>query len=233
MALGLPPVWLAEPDPSVFFGSIVVGGACLRGDRSSVRRFCTLRRSADRSASGPACLHLVERLAGFVEHGVLAREALPAPYGDVDVGRVVLNAVDPAPDLLAGHDRGARAHEGVEHETLARRAVAHGVGDHRNRLHGRVHGKLVHAAGLERVRARITPNIRARAAVLTELEGIEMRFAPLLEHEHELVLRAVEGALAGVRLDPNADVLELRVDGSARRNELGYVAPVHADVADR
>ena len=56
---------------------------------------------------------------------------------------------------------------------------------------------------------------------------------PVLEDEDELVARAIEGAHATVVLDPDDEVLEFREDGLARREDLGQVAPVHADVVDR
>jgi len=53
------------------------------------------------------------------------------------------------------------------------------------------------------------------------------------EREHELVLRAVEGAHPRVRLHPDAQVLELGVDPKARREQLAGVSPVHAHEVDR
>jgi hypothetical protein len=51
----------------------------------------------------------------------------------------------------------------------------------------------------------------------------------MLEHEHQLVLRAVERAHAGIRLPPDAQVQKLGVDGAKRAHEFAEMAPVHAD----
>ena len=55
----------------------------------------------------------------------------------------------------------------------------------------------------------------------------------MLEDDDELVARAIEGAHAAVVLDPDDQVLKFREDGLARCEDLGQMAPVHADVVDR
>src|SRR5215471_16876756 len=60
-----------------------------------------------------------------------------------------------------------------------------------------------------------------------------MRRGAAFEHEYQLVLRAVERAHSGVRLIPDAHVLELVVDRATRRRDLGEVPPVHTDLMDR
>src|SRR5215467_14796221 len=60
-----------------------------------------------------------------------------------------------------------------------------------------------------------------------------MRAGTALEHEYQLVLRAIERTHAGVRLIPDAHVFELGIDRATRRRDLGEVPPVHADLMDR
>ena len=142
-------------------------------------------------------------------------------------------AVAPAAGALGGDQRRARAAEGVEDEPLALRAVENGVGDERDRLHGRVHGEVVVTRGAEGVDAGIGPDVRAVAAVLAELDVVDVRRVARLEDEDQLVLRAVERAHAAIGLRPDAEVLELGVGPACRGQDLALMAPVHADEVDR
>ena len=54
-----------------------------------------------------------------------------------------------------------------------------------------------------------------------------------LPDEHQLVLGPIERAHAGIVLVPDAEVLELAIDGLAGLEHLGHVPPVHADLMDR
>ena len=60
-----------------------------------------------------------------------------------------------------------------------------------------------------------------------------MRRAAVLVNQNEFVTAAIEGAHAGVVLDPDADVLELGVNLPTSGQNFGHVAPVHADKMDR
>jgi hypothetical protein len=51
----------------------------------------------------------------------------------------------------------------------------------------------------------------------------------VFEHQHQLVLTAVEGTHSGIVLDPHADVFELGIDPRAGGEQLAKVPPVHAD----
>ena len=53
-----------------------------------------------------------------------------------------------------------------------------------------------------------------------------------LEDGDELVLRAVEGAHAGVGLDPDAQILERELRRAACHEQFIEMAPVHADEGD-
>lgn len=54
----------------------------------------------------------------------------------------------------------------------------------------------------------------------------------LSKNEHKFMLRAVEGAHAGVGLAPDAQILGCAVDWGRGGQHLGHVTPVHADVMD-
>src|ERR1035441_2313983 len=69
----------------------------------------------------PAFLHLLEGRALVVpvaQHGLLAREVLPAGDNDVDVLRVQLEAQAPAPSQLGRHQGGAATAERLGYELL-------------------------------------------------------------------------------------------------------------------
>jgi hypothetical protein len=55
----------------------------------------------------------------------------------------------------------------------------------------------------------------------------------LFEHKDKLVLAAVERAHPAIVLDPNAEVLQLVIGGSAGGQQLLDMAPVHADEVQR
>src|SRR5271167_1840467 len=86
----------------------------------------------------------------------------------------------------------------------------------------------LHAVPAEGVHATVWPDVRTRAAVLAKLEVVLVRGLAVLEHEHQLVRRAIERAHAGVRLCPNAEVLKLKAIALAGFEELAHMAPIHA-----
>jgi hypothetical protein len=55
----------------------------------------------------------------------------------------------------------------------------------------------------------------------------------LLEHEDQLVARAIEGSHAAVGLGPDDQILELVIDPAAGGHQLTHMPPVHADEVDR
>ena len=127
----------------------------------------------------------------------------------------------------------AAPQQAAEHELPALRDVEERVGHERDRLDGRMHLKLIHAAGLHGVDAGIVPDVRAVAATIAKAEGVRVRGRADLEHEDHLVLGAVERAHAAVGLVPDADVLQLGEDAFTSRYELTHVTPVHADEGNR
>ena len=76
-----------------------------------------------------------------------------------------------AADPLGRHDSGARAQKRIEDDVTPARAVAHRVSDERDRLDGRMHGELIHAAGAETVDAGRNPNVGAITPVLTQFDN--------------------------------------------------------------
>ena len=89
------------------------------------------------------------------------------------------------------------------------RAVEDRIGDHGDRIHGRVQIQqiaLLPMAG-EGVGAGIMPHIAAVAPKPAELDVVAVRGAALLEDKHELVPAAVERSHPAVVFDPNSKVL--------------------------
>src|SRR5256885_1082170 len=96
-----------------------------------------------------------------------------------------------------------------------------------------MHRQFVQAPGTQRIHTRVVPDIRTRSTMLTELEVVDVRRRPTLEHNDELVLRAIKRAHSGIRLIPDAHVLELGIDISASRKDFTDVSPVHTDLVNR
>ena len=94
------------------------------------------------------------------------------------------------------------------------------------------HLQLVQAPRPKRVDAGVMPDVGARTAVAPELDVVEMGFLAHTEHADELVLAAVERALAGVGLHPDHQIQHLTVDHAASLEQLADMAPVHAHEMD-
>ena len=107
-------------------------------------------------------------------------------------------------------------------------AILDGVGDHRHRLDGGVQGQQL--APASRVDAWVLPDIGAVAAVLAELEVVDVRLRAVLEHEHQFMLAAVERAHPPVVLDPDTQLLRSAKDRCRGLKQLRLVPPVHEDV---
>ena len=121
----------------------------------------------------------------------------------IDVARIELKPSGPPASQLGSDHRRAAAEEGIEDQAIALRAILDGIGDERHRLDGRMHGERFVASCAEAVDAWIGPDVGAVASVLAELEVVDMRCRSDLEDGDEFVLRAVEGAHAGVGLGPD------------------------------
>jgi hypothetical protein len=180
----------------------------------------------------PACRHLGVRLACGLQYGIALRKGLPSSNRQVRIDQIDLDRVSAPAELLCRQQSGAGAQESVEHDLAAMRTVPDCIGHQRHRLDGRVHGQLIESARPEAVHPWIGPDVGARAPVLPQPEGVDVSLPALLEHEHELMLRAIKAALTGVALDPDADILQLIVGPGSRSTELIYMAPVHAHIVD-
>src|SRR5207253_224527 len=84
-----------------------------------------------------------------------------------------------------------------------------------------------------RAGAGVVPVLCPVAAMLAELKIIDVRRGPTLPHEHQLMLRAIERAHAGIGLVPDTEVLELAIDLAPGGEHLPHVPPVHADLMNR
>src|SRR5438874_632909 len=110
---------------------------------------------------------IIEADSGDGVDGAVSGEALPAADRGVDIQRIELHAAADPADALGGQQRRAAAEEGIEHEIAARRAIEEGVGNQRDRFHGRVQGGEVpfFPPAPEIIEARIVPDVTAIAAM--------------------------------------------------------------------
>src|SRR5258705_404267 len=69
-------------------------------------------------------------------------------------------------------------------------------------------------------------------AMPPQIDRVEVRGCPHLEHEYQFVFRAIERAHSRVALVPDAQVQELAVDVSPDRGAIVHMPPIHADEVD-
>src|SRR4029078_6359327 len=121
---------------------------------------------------------LLPGLARRREDSLLASQSLPAVNADVDI----LGIECPRPRVsgapLGGDEDRAAAGKRIEDDALAMAAIAERIGDQAHRLDGRVHGEQ-RALGAA-IDARVRPHVGAVAAVLAELEVVDVRRVALL-----------------------------------------------------
>src|SRR5271169_1081996 len=84
----------------------------------------------------------------------------------------------------------------------------------------------------EGVDPSVRPNVRPPAAVLAQLEVVLVGGISMLPDKHQFVLAPVKTAHSGVRLRPNAQVLELEPGAFTGIEQLRHVPPVHTDEQD-
>src|SRR5439155_22889456 len=142
-----------------------------------------------------------------VERGT-ASQPLPALDAGVDEDQIELDHTGAAADPFRRNRRRAGAAEGIEDHATAVGAVADRVGNHGDRLDGRMEGKLALRCPVQRVLADIIPDVGPVPAMAPERHVVDMRGRADLEHEDELVLGTIERAHAGIGLVPDAQVLE-------------------------
>jgi hypothetical protein len=130
------------------------------------------------------------------------------PNDHIAVAGIELDAVSTPAGALGRDQRGAGSRKDIEHDAFAPRAVENRVGDECDWLDRRVHGQVLIAATTEPVDTGVGPDIRPVPAMLAQLDVVDVPALARLEHEHELVLRAIERAHAAIRLGPDAQILE-------------------------
>ena len=81
--------------------------------------------------------------------GLEAGVVFPAAHDDLAVARVELEQPRAAAHVLAGHERRARAAEGVEHDVATHGRVGEAILDQLDRLHGRMSATRVWLRHLE------------------------------------------------------------------------------------
>src|SRR5215469_16859775 len=133
-------------------------------------------------------------------------KGLPAPDDGIDVARIELQSVTAPAGSLRRHDGGAATHKGIKDNVAPGRAIHDGVGHQGDRLHGRVQRKEIalFSRSTRTIHSRVVPDIAAMAAKLTKLHVVAVWGMAVLEHEHQLVLAAIERAHAGIMLGPDA-----------------------------
>src|SRR5690348_12379397 len=85
-------------------------------------------------------------------------------------------------------------------------------------------------AATKAVHGGVFPDIGSVAPIAAELDVVAVFSVPALEHEHQLMARTIERAHAAVRLNPDADILELGIGGSTGPEHLMGVRPVDANI---
>ncbi len=124
---------------------------------------------------GAFLLDLGEGLAGFCMDCLDLSLGGEPPDDYVTITRIELDAVAAPTGLFGSDQRGAAAGEGIEHDTASLRTIENRVGDQRDRFHGGVEREFRIPILAETVDARIRPQIGSIAAVLAELDIIDMR----------------------------------------------------------
>src|SRR4029079_14549370 len=79
----------------------------------------------------------------------------------------------------------------------------------------------------------ILPHIREAAAILAEIEVVDVRCGSGFPDEDEFMATAVERSHSAVLLGPDTDIFQFRVRAIARGHHLFDAAPIHTNVVDR
>src|SRR6516164_7725935 len=133
-----------------------------------------------------------ERFACFSQKGSFTGVGLPASHCDVDVVRINLERPRLTSRPLGCDQDCPAATKWIEHQTAAARAILYGICNHCDRFDGRMHRQLIQSACVPAANAGIIPNVCSMAAMLSQLEIVEMRCGAGLPDEDELVLGAIE-----------------------------------------
>jgi hypothetical protein len=85
---------------------------------------------------------------------------------------------------------------------------------------------------MEAIDPGIIENIAAVAPLPSQPEIVDMRRRAVFEDSDQLMLAAVEAALARIGLVPDQQVLPFGIDRPARSQQLWQMSPVHEDEVD-
>ena len=77
------------------------------------------------------------------------------------------------------------------------------------------------------------PDIRSIPTVLTELNIVAMPILAILEYKNQFMLTTIKRSHASVVLNPDAQILEFRVDLPARDQQFVNMPPIHKNVVNR
>ena len=134
---------------------------------------------------------------------------------------------------LGGDQRCARAEEDIEDEISSFRDVLKRIRNQRSGLDRRVQSQIFRPTANERVHRGVVPDIGAVAAMLSEVDHVEMRRRANAVDEDQFVLRTVERAHASVRLVPEAqEFKEVAIDPLADGRDVVHVSPIHTNEVD-
>src|SRR5215472_2101341 len=78
----------------------------------------------------------------------------------------------------------------------------------------------------------VRPDIAAVAAIDAKLYVVAMPTRTQLEHENELMLRAIKAAHSSVGLGPDTEIDHVERGGLRSADQFRDVGPVHADVSE-
>ena len=90
-------------------------------------------------------------------------------------------------------------------------AIQNRVGNQRQGLDRRVHGKFGTAVLAKGIHPWVIPDVCAITTKTPQLDIVDMWRGTLLENKHQFVLRSVEAAHAGISLCPDTKVFKLAV----------------------
>src|SRR3984893_14873549 len=158
---------------------------------------------------------------------------LPPLDGDIDITRLVFDAISEAADFLGRQNDRARTCELIERHVAAPRTIEKRISDERDGLCRRMGGERLHPTSPEGIDARVGPNVGAITTETAQFDIVSVWMAANPEDADQFMLRTVERALAGVRLVPDHEVQHGPIELASNVDQIADVAPVHADVMDR
>ena len=86
------------------------------------------------------------------------------------------------------------------------------------------------ASAREGVNPGIAPHVGPIAPEAAELDVVAVRALAEFEHEDKLMSGTVQRTHPAIILDPDAEIFQLAIDIAGGRQQLGNVAPIHAEI---